>query len=77
MQDSPTPTSRKKFLLWTATVLSSVAAFKLIPSTKKKQTDTVKMLTEDGTLVEIDRDKIPGTKRKRITNPELQAWVKK
>ena len=77
MQESQKNTSRKKFLLWTAAVVTSVTALKFIPGTKKKKSDTVKMLTQDGTLVEIDIDKIPGSKRKNVTDPELQAWIKK
>ena len=76
MQDLQKTPGRKKFLVWAAMVLSSIAVLKLIPAAKQKKNDTVKMLTEDGTLVEIDRDKIPGTKRKNITDPELKAWVK-
>ena len=76
MQDLQKTSGRKKFLVWAAMVLSSIAVLKLIPAAKQKKNDTVKMLTEDGTLVEIDRDKIPGTKRKNITDPELKAWVK-
>ena len=68
--------SRKKFLLWTTAVLSSVTLFKFLPAKKTKKIDTVKMLTEDGTLVEIDRDKIPGSKRKNITDPQLKGWIK-
>ena len=77
MQESQKNTSRKKFLLWTAAVVTSVTALKFIPGTKKKKSETVKMLTQDGTLVEIDIDKIPGSKRKNVTDPELQAWIKK
>ena len=77
MQESQKNTSRKKFLLWTAALVTSVTALKFIPGTKKKKSDTVKMLAQDGTLVEIDIDKIPGTKRKNVTDHELQAWIKK
>jgi hypothetical protein len=34
------------------------------------------MLTQEGVLVEVDMSKIKGNKPK-ITNTELQAWVKK
>ncbi|CAN5831374.1 hypothetical protein BH11BAC4_BH11BAC4_22860 [soil metagenome] len=76
-QDQANPSTRKKFLLWTAATLSSIAAFKLIgskPTEKKK--DTVRMLTQDGKLVEIDSDIIIRSARK-ITDKELQAFVKK
>ena len=43
------------------------------PSQKKK---TVKMLTQDGKLVEIEEDKLTH-QRKKITDEELKSWVKK
>jgi hypothetical protein len=46
----------------------------MIPAKKKK--DTVKMLTQDGRLVEIDKHMIAGSKRK-ITDTELKSWVRK
>ena len=77
MQSSQGSPSRKKFLLWTAAVLSSASIFKFFSGREKKKSDTVKMLTEDGTLVEIERDRIPGSKKRNISDPELKAWVKK
>ena len=67
--------SRRRFVglgLVSATIFSALK-FVLLSREKK---ETVKMLTQDGRLVEIDRDMIPGNKRK-ITDPELKAWVKK
>ena len=67
--------SRRRFIRWglvSATVFSAVKF--ILPSRKKKE--TVKMLTQDGKLVEINRDMISGSKRK-ITDSELKAWVKK
>ncbi len=43
------------------------------PETKSQ---TMKMLTQDGRLVEVDMSKIQGTKEK-ISNKQLQDWVKK
>lgn len=43
------------------------------PASKKK---TVKMLTEDGRLVEIDASLMTASKKK-ATNTELQHWIKK
>lgn len=76
MQESPKPTSRKKFLLWSATILSSAAVFKFIRIPKKKKSETVKMLTQDGKLVEIDK-KLLASPGKKISDVELQQWVKK
>jgi hypothetical protein len=79
--------SRRKFV-WGIAVVSactSLAAFagKLLPrrksiiscepDTKKKM---VKMLTQDGQLVEIDESLITA-KGKRISSGELRNWVKK
>ena len=76
MEQKQNASTRKKFLLWGLGILSSLSALKYMSSsTKKKKKDTVKMLTQDGKLVEIDRDMIPGSKRK-ITDPELKVWVK-
>jgi len=72
--------SRKKFLLWGGAVLTSLTAFRLFAPSRKnllkeEKATTVKMLTQDGRLVEIDIDKIPQT-RKKIKKSEIPAWVK-
>jgi hypothetical protein len=43
------------------------------PPDKKKM---IKMLTQDGKLVEVDENKLAG-QRKKITDDELKSWVKK
>ena len=43
------------------------------PSEKK---ETMKVLTQDGQLVEVDISKINRTKQK-VSNEELQNWIKK
>ena len=68
--------SRKKFLLWSATALTSVTALKFFRTPKKKNVQTVKMLGEDGKLVEVSLSALP-SKKKKITNKELQNWIKK
>jgi hypothetical protein len=75
MEQTPKTTSRKKFLLWSASVLSSLALLKFISGNKEKKTKTVKMLTQDGKLVEVDVEKLPGNKRKKITDEQLKTWV--
>jgi hypothetical protein len=64
--------SRKKFLLWATAALSSFTAFRIFQSEKKP--DTVRMLSEDGTLVEVDRSMLGGGKK--ISDRELQQWIK-
>ena len=43
------------------------------PVTNEK---TIKFLTQDGTLVEVEASKINSLKEK-ISNKQLQAWIKK
>jgi hypothetical protein len=76
MQDSPNSQSRKKFLLWGAVVLSSVTFFKFLTGQKKKESNTIKMLTQDGKLVEINKDLLVSS-GKKISNDELKQWIKK
>lgn len=74
--------SRRKFV-WGVGIVSAFAAIaaatglpffrKQAPANKKT---TVKMLTEDGRLVEIDQSLISANKKK-VTNTELQHWIKK
>ena len=68
--------SRKKFLWWGTAALAALTTFRFFGGRKKSKTETVKMLTEDGRLVEIDK-KLLTTNGKKITNRELQQWVKK
>ncbi|HEY5368469.1 MAG TPA: hypothetical protein VIJ75_05690 [Hanamia sp.] len=76
MQESEKLPSRKKFILWGAATLSSISVLKFFKAPKKKKTETVKMLTQDGKLVEVNISALP-TKKKKITNKELQNWIKK
>lgn len=48
----------------------------VISCAPESSTKKIKMLTEDGRLVEIDATHVPSN-RKQITNPELQHWIKK
>ena len=76
MQESKKIQSRKKFLLWSAVALSSVSVLKFFKAPKNKNSETVKMLTQDGRLVEVNISAIP-SKKKKITNKELQNWITK
>jgi hypothetical protein len=77
LQKTPT---RKKFLFWGASIISSLTVLKFFSGSKKKKNEpdnaTVKMLTRDGKLVEIDK-KLLTSSRNKISNEELQKWVKK
>jgi hypothetical protein len=72
--------SRRKLIAGLG-VLSLFPIAKLASSFKKKEViacapeiKTVKFLTQDGTLVEVDVSKINGGKEK-ISNQALQNWV--
>ncbi|HEY5826080.1 MAG TPA: hypothetical protein VIT44_17020 [Cyclobacteriaceae bacterium] len=68
--------SRKKFL-FSGLSLAAITAFffkrEIQPEEKKK---TVKFLTQDGKLVEIEVDKLPASK-KAATKEDVQNWIKK
>lgn len=68
--------SRKKFLLWSAAVLSSITFLKIFTGNEKKKSETVKMLTQDGKLVELNKSLLASS-GKKISNEELQKWIKK
>lgn len=70
--------SRKKFLVWGATVFASMTAFKFFSSKKTKESNkpqTIKMLAQDGTLVEVDADKLSCGKKKKVSAEQLKNWV--
>lgn len=72
--------SRKKILLWGAAILSSVTVLKFFSSGTRKETarpvETIKMLGQDGKLVEIDKT-LFASSGKKISNEDLQKWVKR
>ncbi|CAN5140868.1 hypothetical protein BH09BAC2_BH09BAC2_16210 [soil metagenome] len=77
MQETQPNRSRKKFLLMSAAALCSATLLKFIPVLKKKEkTATIKMLAQDGTLVAINKDLLYAS-GKKITDKELQNWIKK
>ena len=80
MQQPDKLSSRKKFLLWGTAVLTSLTAFKLFTGSKKlseEKKETVKMLTQDGKLVEVDVEQLYCGKRKKISDEQLKNWVVK
>jgi len=76
MEQSPKTSSRKKFLLWGVSVLSSFTLLKFISGGKQEKTRTVKMLTQDGKLVEVDKELL-ASGGKKITDEQLKGWVNK
>lgn len=77
-QPGENPSSRKKFLLWGLGIFGSLGILKYV-NRKDIQPDkgTVKMLSQDGTLVEVDASKIYCGKRKKVSDEELKNWVAK
>ena len=69
-------TTRKNFVLRGAAFAALLFAAAIPFAGKKKKPKTVKMLTQDGKLVEIDEQLINAT-RKKITDEELKKWVSK
>ena len=74
------PRSRKNFVKWGLGILSSLTVLKLAGSAGPKKQDTevktIKMLGQDGKLVEVIQSTLPAN-RKKISDKELQHWVKK
>jgi hypothetical protein len=78
MENEKKALSRKKFLFWGIgiTSLLSLPAFLRPKKKKQPQIQTVKMLTQDGRLVEVDISKISG-KKEKIKNADIHTWIKK
>ena len=69
--------SRRKLLGWLGVLsvfASAGAAFKPWGRNNDKNPKTIKMLAQDGTLVEVDASMLAKSK-KRISDKELQNWV--
>lgn len=66
---------RRKFIAWGIASAALFTVVKFIKPTPKKS-ETMKMLTQEGKLVEVDIASLP-KERKKISNVELQNWIKK
>ena len=69
---------RRKVISWITGALSALMFWRLLPGTPDapKKEEPVKMLTEDGQLVEVDMKHLTGQRRKLQTK-EIQGWVKR
>jgi hypothetical protein len=69
----PISQPRRKLLLWAISLIAAIPFLRLaIPGDKKK---TIRLLTQEGKLVEVEVGNLP-SKRKKINNDELRNWVK-
>lgn len=70
--------TRKKFIGIGVTTAAFFTAFRfLLPKKREKKVETVKMLTQDGKLVEVDAQTFYPSRGKKITDEQLKTWVKK
>ena len=77
MENENKKQSRKKFISLGISSAALLATFRFLNFKKKdKKPTTVKMLTQDGKLVEVEIAALP-SKKIKITNKEMQSWVKK
>ena len=67
--------TRKKFIGTSISAAALLTAFKFFILGKKKKSSVIKMLTQDGTLVEVNVAALP-IEKKKITNKEMQSWIK-
>ena len=74
MQNDKKINSRRKFMVWGASIISGLSLLSLGIRSRKKN-ETVKMLTQDGRLVEVDKRLLTGSKEK-ISNNDLKGWIK-
>lgn len=76
MSTEKKPFSRKKFLAWSVGLGALLTLPAWLKFSKKKKKETVKMLTQDGRLVEICVADIPAKKQK-IEPKDIPNWVHK
>jgi hypothetical protein len=68
--------TRKKFIILGISAAALFSVFRFFRPEKKKKIATMKMLTQDGKLVEVELSKLSG-KRKKIKDTEIHGWVKR
>lgn len=77
MENKKKDLTRKKFLFWGLGISSVFVLPSFLRFTKKPTPPKmVKMLTQDGKLVEVEIQKISGTKTK-ISNKDIHNWIAK
>ena len=75
MQIEESKVTRRKIVSW----MGILSVFTMVGAAmmpwKNKKPKTVRMLTQDGKLVEVDATFLAANKKK-ISNKELQNWIK-
>jgi hypothetical protein len=75
--DKQTPNVRRGIALGGLAAIASVlVAFNPFRSTEKKPDKKVKLLAQDGSLIEVDESRIGNQGKRVISKEELQEWVK-
>ena len=75
MENEKNNLPRKKFIFSIAGITALLAIPAFLKTTKKEKHKTVKMLTEDGRLVEVQIGNVPHQKT-MIQSKEIHTWVK-
>ena len=75
--DTNKPQNRKKFLGITVTAAALLSGLRFFTPEKKVKKNTVKMLTQDGRLVEIDAEKVYKGNNRKISDEQLKNFVVK
>jgi hypothetical protein len=68
--------SRRKLLYWAAGTFSGLLLWRFNKQVPKQESVPVKMLTEDGQLVQVDPRFLASGGRK-IKKEEIQTWIKR
>ena len=76
MEIEESKVSRRKLVSWLGVLSLFTMAGAALKPWKNKKPKTVKMLTQDGQLVEVDATLL-AENRKKISDKELQKWVKR
>ena len=66
--------SRKKFIFLGINYVLLIIVFRFLKKKKKKKATTMKMLTQDGKLVEVELSKL-SRKGKKIKDGDIHSWV--
>ena len=77
MSDQSTRLFVKTALLSIAGLFASFTLFRKFVAEPETKRETVKMLAEDGSLIEIDAEVFAAMQKKKATDKDVQEWVKK